>query len=275
MISIEDTATADQLTRARHGVRIKTVALPAEHGGWGLLCEPIALGLLLAPSAAGFYLAFSALALFLARHPLTLVLMNRRRASPRSALAKRFTAVYLVIGAASLVAAIAFAQHPFFIPLLIAAPLAIVQLAHDWAGRRRVLLPEMAAAVAISSIAPAIALVAGYPSRESFALWAVMIARAVPSILYVRSCLARRHRRPASILPILISHVLALLVIAVLAGARLVPVLALAVMILLLIRAAIGFTRCENVTPKQLGFSEIFFGAVTVVGVALGIAFGW
>ena len=266
--------TANQLTRARQGVRIKTIALPAEHGGWGLLFEPIALGLLLAPSIAGFYLACSALAFFLARHPLTLVVMNRRRASPRGALAKRFVAIYLVVGAASLVAAVAFTQHPFFIPLLIAAPLAAVQLAHDWAGRRRELLPEMAAAVAISSIAPAIALAGGYPSRESFALWAVMIARAVPSILYVRSCLARLHRRPASISPILISHVLALLVIAVLVGTRLVPVLVVVVMILLLIRAAIGFRRCENVTPKQLGFSEIFFGAVTVLAVVLGTIFG-
>jgi hypothetical protein len=31
-------------------VRFKTVALPAKHGGWGLLFELIALGLLQAPS---------------------------------------------------------------------------------------------------------------------------------------------------------------------------------------------------------------------------------
>ena len=31
-------------------VRVKTVALPNEHGGWGLLLEPVALGLLVVPS---------------------------------------------------------------------------------------------------------------------------------------------------------------------------------------------------------------------------------
>jgi len=275
MILSQNAATANQPTRARHGVRIKTIALPAEHGGWGLLFEPIALGLLLAPSVAGFYLAFSAVGLFLARHPLTLVVMNRRRPSPRTALAKRFAALYLVIGAASFIAATAFTQHPFFMPLLIAAPLAVVQLAHDWTGRRRVLLPEIAAAIAISSLAPAIALAAGYPAGQGFALWGVMIARAVPSILYVRGCLARLHRRPASISPILISHVVALLMVGVLAGAQLVPLLAVAAGGLLLIRAAIGFSRCENVTPKQLGFSEIFFGLVTVLAVFLGMIFEW
>jgi hypothetical protein len=211
---------ANQLTPARNGVRLKTIALPAEHGGWGFLLEPIALGLLLAPSIAGLYLTFSAIALFLARHPLTLLVMNRRRSSPRTALAKRFGAIYVFAGLASLVAAFAFAQHPFFTPLLIATPLAAVQLIYDWTGRRRVLLPEIAATIAVSSLAPAIALAGGSSSREAFALWTVMVARAVPSILYVRSCLARLHRRPASISPIVISHVLALLVVAALAAAR-------------------------------------------------------
>jgi hypothetical protein len=267
--------TGDQLTRAPHGVRIKTIALPVEHGGWGLLLEPIALGLLLAPSIAGLYLALSAVALFLARHPLTVVLMNRRRGSPRTAVAKRFAAVYGVTGAAALIAAIAFAQHPFLVPLLIAFPLAGVQLAHDWTGRRRVLLPEIAAAIAVSSMAPAIALAGGRTSHESFALWAVMVARGVPSIFYVRSCLARLHRRPASISPVLVLHVLALLVVSVLAGAKLIPLAGVAVMIVLLARAAIGFTKCENLTPKQLGFSEIFFGALTVLALVLGTIFAW
>src|SRR5215471_19093390 len=114
MILSQNAATANQPTRARHGVRIKTIALPAEHGGWGLLFEPIAVGLLLAPSVAGFYLALSAVGFFLARHPLTLVVMSRRRPSPRSVLAKRFAAIYVVIGAASLIAALAFTQHPFY-----------------------------------------------------------------------------------------------------------------------------------------------------------------
>ena len=56
MVASERTLVATQ-SRAKNGVRLKTIVLPAEHGGWGLLFEPIALGLLVAPSIAGFYLA--------------------------------------------------------------------------------------------------------------------------------------------------------------------------------------------------------------------------
>lgn len=266
--------TAHQLTEARNGVRIKSIALPAEHGGWGLLFEPMALGILLAPSIAGLYLGLSALGFFLARHPLTLVILNRRRKSPRTALATRFAALYTIVGAASLIAAICFTQHSFAWPLLIAAPLAMVQLAHDWTGRRRWLLSELAGALAILSLAPAIALAGGWSPTAAFALWAIMIARAVPAIFYVRAILARLHRRPASPLPMITMHVAAMIAVGALVRAELAPRLALAVMIILLVRAGVGFARLQSVTAKQIGFSEVAFGAVTVFGVVLGHAFG-
>ena len=67
----------------------RPVALPAEHGGWGFLAEPVVLGLVLAPSAAGLCLALAALAAFLARHPLRLALIDRRKGVryPRTGLA--------------------------------------------------------------------------------------------------------------------------------------------------------------------------------------------
>src|SRR5205809_313033 len=136
--------TANQFTNWQSGVRIKSIALPAEYGGWGLLLEPIVLGLLLTPSVSGFYLALSAGGFFLARHPLTLVVLNGRRKSPRTSLAKQFAALYIIVGVASLAAAIVFAQHSFALPLVLAAPFAMVQIAHDWTGRRRVLLSELA-----------------------------------------------------------------------------------------------------------------------------------
>ena len=77
MVASERTIVAKH-PRAKNGVRLKTIALPAEHGGWGLLFEPIALGLLVAPSIAGLYLALSAVGFFLARHPLALVVLNRK-----------------------------------------------------------------------------------------------------------------------------------------------------------------------------------------------------
>lgn len=268
-------AVKGNATAAGNGVRIKTIAVPAEHGGWGFLCEPIALGLLLAPSVAGFYLALSAIGFFLARHPLTLIVLNRKRKSPRSTLAKRFTLAYLIIGAAALAAALSFSRHSFLAPLLIAAPLAIVQVAHDWTGRRRVMVSELAGAVSISSLAAAIALAGGWSSSAAFGLWAIVSARAVPSILYVRATIARMHAKPKSRLPMLIAHVVAVGAVFVLVEKGLAPSLAVFAMIVLLLRALLSFEMVKRVTAKQLGFSEIAFGAITILTIVIGQFLGF
>lgn len=257
------------------GVRIKSIALPAEHGGWALLFEPIALGVLLAPSVAGAYLALGALGFFLTRQPLTIAIATRNRPSPRATIARQFVFLYLALGSFALLAAIAFGQNQFLWPLVIAAPLLIVQVAHDWAGHRRALVSEIAGAAAVSSLAAMITLAGGWPIRPAFALWAIMTARAVPAILYVRACVARLRRRPTSCSSMLVAHLLAVVAVATLAGVHLAPRVAVAATIVLLVRAIIGFARVSHLTAKQLGLSEVAFGTFTVVVIGVGKAFGW
>ncbi|MFN8450824.1 MAG: YwiC-like family protein [Anaerolineae bacterium] len=73
-------------------VRLRAVAIPAEHGGWSFLLEPILLGWLVAPSAAGLLVGVGMIFAFLARHPLKLALSDRRRGKrlARTAAAERF-----------------------------------------------------------------------------------------------------------------------------------------------------------------------------------------
>ena len=101
----------------------KAVALPAEHGGWGFLVEPVVLGLVLAPSGEGVCLGLAALAGFLARHPLRLLLTDRRKGVryPRTALAERVFAAYATAAVALAAAAFALAPFPFWPPLAVAA----------------------------------------------------------------------------------------------------------------------------------------------------------
>lgn len=259
---------------AKNGVRIKTVALPAEHGAWGLLFEPIVLALLLATSIAGVYLALSAVGLFLARHPLTLLALNRRRLSPRTRLAKQFAAFYLIVAGLTLLEALRSAQYSFALPLLVAAPMALWHFVHDCTGRRRVLLPEAAGAVAISSIAPAIAMADGWSTAGAFSLWAIMISRAVPAIFYVRACLAKGHGRATSLGPTMLAHLIAVAGMAGLVAAGLAPRLVIIAVSVLLARAVIGSVKASHLTVRQLGFSEVGFGAAVVLAVLFGHAFG-
>ena len=167
----------------------RAVALPAEHGGWGFLTEPVALGLVLAPSAAGLCLALAALAAFLARHPLRLWLIDRRKSIryPRTALAERVFAAYAAAALALAAAAFALASSPFWLPLAVAAPIGLVALAFDARGRSREALPEAAGAVALGASAAAIALAGGAPAAFAWGAWALLALRAVTSVLYVRA----------------------------------------------------------------------------------------
>src|ERR1051325_11267391 len=203
-------------------------------------------------------------------------LLNRasKISSPRTALAWKFSTLYLGVGLASFSASIIFSEHSFILPLVIAAPLAVVQLIYDWSGCKRVLFAEVAGTIAISSLAAVLALAGGWPRAASFALWAIMIARAVPSIFYVRGCLARLHRRPASSLSIWIAHALALILVGALVRAGLAPRLALAAMMILTLRAVAGFSK-SRLTPRQLGFSEVGFGALAVLAVVCGKLVAW
>lgn len=272
-MAADERTLAVKQRRAKNGVRLKTVALPAEHGGWGFLCEPIAVGLLVAPSIGGLYLALSALGFFLARHPLMIVVLNRKRSSPRTAFARRFATLYLTIGTASFAAALVFSANRFVLPLLMATPLALVQVAHDWSGRRRVLVSEVAGVIAISSLVAGIGLCGGGSAKSSFALWGIMIARQVPAILYVRACLRRMHATDASPAPMIAAHVLAILAAVALASFNATSPRVVTLFTLLAVRAVVGFTKARELTAQQLGLSEIAFGAMTVVIVGTSTYF--
>src|SRR5438067_816253 len=150
--------------RQNHRVRLKSVALPVEHGGWGLSLEPVVLGLLIAPSLPGLFLAMATLAAFLARHPLKLVMADRRRGRrfARTPVAERFALLYILAASFSLLAALkAASSYEFLLPLLLASPLALIQLIYDRLSRSRALLPELAGATAMAAIASSIVLAGG------------------------------------------------------------------------------------------------------------------
>ena len=259
-------------------VRLRPIALPAEHGGWGLLFEPIVLGMSLAPSLVGLLISVTATGLFLARHPFKLAVgdWRRHRRSARSGLALRFALLYFVIGTLALAFAIKTGGAGFLLPLIFAAPSALIQLFHDSVGRSRTLMAELAGAVSTGAVATAIVLAGGWPRPAAFGLWAVLAARTVPTILYLRARLRLLHRKPASPREVIIAHVLALLIVSGLAWASALPFLAIVALTILLLRAALGFAGFDKrVTAKRLGFRELCFGALTVFTVFLGHALGW
>ena len=261
---MSSSAGLEAIPRARPVLR--PLALPVEHGGWGFLLEPIALGLAVAASAGGALVACAFVFAFLARQPLRLALQDlvRRRTYPRTGWCWLFASAYGLAAGVSLAAAVATAGWTIALPLAAAAPLGLVQIAYDARNRSRGLFPELAGAAPHTSSAAAIGLAGALPLLPALSLSAILAARAVPSIVYVRTLLRRAHGQTASSAPALVLHLLAITGVALLGSLP-----AVMAMALLLLRAAWQLRR--PIPPaKKIGWREIAFGAVTVVVVAIG-----
>lgn len=269
--------TSEVMTRQTTNIR--AVALPAEHGGWALIIEPIALGLLVAPSFAGLCIGAGALAAFLARHPLKLAVGDRRknRILKRTSLADRFVLLYVTLVTVFFAIAVASLPREFLLPFIIAGPLVFVQFLYDARGHSRELIPELAGALAVGSISTAIALAGGWSRPTAFALWIIVACRHVPTILYLRVLLGRRRQkqRPTVNGAVILAQLLPLIAIYVLLFFKIAPVVAMIVFAILFGRALIGLFNQAEPTPKKVGISEIAFGTFTVLLVSAGYRFGW
>ena len=249
-------------------MRYRAVALPPEHGGWGLLFEPILIGLIAAPSRTGVLLALAAIAAFLARQPLKILLTDlaARRRLPRTRHAAWFAAGYLLVCAAAAGLAFARVGARLLPPLAWAAPLALVQVAYDARNRSRGLLPELCGAAALAASVAAIAAAEGFHVRFAMALWAVAAGRTLPAMVTVRTRVLRLHGEAASATPPLLAHVSAMAAIFWLQTQALVPRGVLTLLSILAARA--GFSLRASAPPvraQRIGIEELTVGLAAAV----------
>jgi hypothetical protein len=179
----------------------RAVAVPSEHGGWGLTLEPALLGLLLMWSWAGLAVAAAAVLGFLLRTPLKLALVDRRRGRslPRTRVAWRIAALELASIVMLTTAAGVEAGWAWLVPVVAALPLFAIELWYDVRSRSRRLLPELCGAVGITAVTAAIVIIGG--GRWSLAIAGAMIlaGRAVASVPFVRTQIVRLRRQPTSL----------------------------------------------------------------------------
>jgi len=251
----------------------RAVAIPTEHGGWGLTLEPVVLGLVIAFSWAGLAIGLAAFAAFLVRTPLKLALVDRRRnrALPRTRLATRIAAAELAVLGLLGGAALWTAGAGWLVPALIAVPLVAVELWFDIRSRSRRLVPELAGAVGIAAVAASITLAGDESWRLALAMWMIIAGRAVASIPFVRTQITRMRRGPTPLLSTDLFQVGGVLVafgaVAIdtraLAGAFAVTAVA--------IIQTIGVRR-EHIAPaKVIGMRQMAFGLAVVAATAVGV----
>jgi hypothetical protein len=256
-------------------VNRKSVALPSEHGGWGFLLEPILLGLLVAGSWQGMLLAVAAFGVFLIHQPLKIAVKDRLKGQrpPRTVWAERFAVGYGLLAIMPMTILLITTPTDFLMPILLAVPLAGVQLYYDARNQSRKLVPEVCGAAALAMIAPAIVMLNGWSLTAGLILWVMLTLRALTSILYVRARLQLERGKPAQPAPVWLAHGFAFGLLLILRGQQLVPWLALLAFVVLGGRAAWGLSRFRRPRPaKIIGFQELGYGLLTVILIALGYA---
>ncbi|MFN8531808.1 MAG: YwiC-like family protein [Anaerolineae bacterium] len=260
--------------RVKPSVSIKSVAIPAEHGGWGFLIEPLLLGLLIAPSLAGVGIGIAATAVFLLHQPVKIVVKDRRkgRLYERTRLAQRFLVLYSGIAAAALaVSLISASDAVWLIPLLMALPFAGVQLLFEFRSEGRSLISELFGALALAATAPAILLASHDGAIAAAVAWGLMALRTLPAILYVRTRLRLIHGKAANRAVSLMFHVAALVIAIPLWASGMTTPLILLGLTVLLARAIYGLWVSRPVAAKTVGFQEVFFGLFYAIVCALAL----
>lgn len=259
-------------------VRLRSIALPVEHGGWGLLATPILLGLVVAPSASGAWLALAATGAFLARQPLRLALGDWQRGKwyPRTAWAWRLALAFAALALVGVLLAWFTTTHAFWLPLAVAAPLAIVQFAYDLRGDGRAFVAEVSGATSLGSLAAAMAMAAGWPLAPSAVLWALLSVQAVGAILYVSARLRLARGTLARRAPAWLAHAAALVLSVALAAAGHAPWLAGVAFLVLTARAVVGlWPPHEGTRTTVVGFQEVGASLLLVASLALGYHLDW
>ena len=266
--------STEQSTGTSTAPSLKSVALPSEHGGWGLTLEPGLLGILVAPSLAGLCLALAAFVAFLARTPVKIVMVDRwrGRSLPRTRLALRVAvAELLLIVGLVVVTALSASGSSWWIPALVAGPLIAVELWYDMRSRSRRLIPELAGAVGVAGVVAMIVLADAGDAALAVGLWMILVGRVVSAIPYVRGQIFRLHRRQTSSSATVIGDVVALAVAAgavVLDSALIAGAVAVAVLVVAQRIIALGPPRRAPI----VGVVQTVFGFAVVVVTAVGVA---
>lgn len=254
-------------------ISFRNVALPVEHGGWGLLLEPVVLGLLVQPSGAGALLSVAATASFLLRHPLKLAAFDRLRSKryARTRGAEVMALLYAAIASAAMAGALFAGGRALLLPLLAAAPLIAIQLSYDVRNQSRNAIAESCGTVGAGALAAAVGMAGGMSLPAAAGLWLLMLLRSFPSILYIRARLRLQRNGQVNVAAVILVHVIALLVALVAVRQALLPWLAAAPLAVLLVRASVGLSPLRwQVTAKQIGYTEVAYGIMTVVVAAIG-----
>ena len=248
--------------------RVRDAVMPKEHGSWSLAFEPVALGCLVAPSLAGGWLALAIAAGFFARRPLRSVWRDhdvfRRATAWRALVGLSLIAVFGLLGA------IVTGGPDALVWLMPSLAAGAGFLFFDLRNAGREECAEILGAFTFGWMPAVFAAWAGWPPIACFALAVLMIGRAVPTVLVVRTCLRGAKTRTWKIAPALMSSGVSLVLAVFLFGRGSLPVGGVVLLGLLAARAFFLLVVPRPVLrARTLGMFEAVIGVAFVLSAGL------
>jgi len=259
-------------------IRARTIVLPAEHGAWGFLFEPIVLGLAVAPTVAGACLGVATVGAFLMRRPLKV--LTRTRApiaeSRKRQIAAMAVAGYGAIAMLAFIATVLLGGWLPVLPLVAMSPFVAVFLLYDTRNQSRQLVPELVGPPGLAAVAVSMAIAAGWTWPAAATLWVLLMARTIPSVTYIRARLRLEKGKPFVPTGVVVVHGVFTLAVVVLWWKQFAPLLAVIALVALFVRAMIGLSPLRRFhRAKQIGILEVVLGALYIAAVAVGYHTGF
>lgn len=254
-------------------LNIKKVSFPREHGSWGFLLEPLFLSLFVASSQNGLLLALTTFVIFLNHQPVR-ILLNEKDSKKIKSLAVVFFLIYFLVIGVLLILIIRETTLELLIPFSISIVIMFGYLLLEMKNYGRNLFVEFIAPVAITFIALNIVLLDGWEFEKIFAFGIVLLSRAIPTLLYVRTKVEIIKGLNAQSVWLRISELFFLILITFLAFNQSVPYLSIFAILLLVTRSVLGLLPKNKIEKiKRFGMKEFGFGILFVIINAIGYLF--
>jgi len=250
---------------------IRGVALPVEHGGWGVLLESLLLGLLLTPSWPGALFGLAMLMGWLLRQPLRLWIREKGRESNRSRAAQTVCVLY---AGGMLAAGIAvWLQASMGTRVLIGAS-ALMALAVLWADLRnqqRQEFWELAGAFTLASSVAVLLACGGRPLQQALLVYVLVALRHASSIVFVRNRLRAARGKPYRPRQTGGIYIAGSTGLALLAYGNVVSPWILSAFLVMGLYAWISFHEPHaRIQPKRLGWHQVVLGVIFCASILIG-----
>lgn len=249
---------------------ILKVLFPHEHGAWGFFLEPIVLALIIAFTTNGLLLAFSSFLLFLASQSLSILL--KRKPEYLVLLASITFAGYFIT------AILLFyfvsnnsSDNSFLFPFVLAMSIMGFYKLLEVKNQNRLLIVELLAPISVILISISIVMLNEWDIKFLISFAIVLLSRSIQTVFYVNNKLKFfKDNNPNKLIVHIIGFVFFLLLLFQ-AIYDLIPYLSLLAILLLIVRAYLGFMK-KNKTEKVkiVGIKEFIYGFLFVVIISIG-----